>query len=161
MDTKEIKIIVNTYSSDAELAVNDANLINEARIAAKTAYAPYSNFMVGAAVLLSNGEIIRGSNQENAASPAGTCAERSALNWIGANCSNFYIKCIAITAVNSNGERASSLSPCGICRQALVEFQNRQNKPIKVLIDTKNEILEVADALDLVPLAFKASSLNI
>lgn len=160
MNTKEIKIRVNTYSSEAELPVADQELILLARKAALTAYAPYSNFKVGAAVLLSNGEQILGSNQENAATPAGTCAERAALNWIGANRSAHTIDCIAITALNQRSERASGLSPCGICRQALAEFQNRQNRPIRILLDDKKGITEISNAFDILPLGFDSSSLG-
>ncbi len=160
MDTKEIKIRLSVYSSMEELSSSDQNLILSARQASTTAYAPYSNFKVGAAVLLSNGECILGSNQENAATPAGTCAERSALNWIGANRAAYHIECIAITAINQNGDQASGLSPCGICRQALAEFQNRQAKPIRILLDDKKGITEISNAFDILPLGFNASSLN-
>ncbi|MFV0521487.1 MAG: cytidine deaminase [Mangrovibacterium sp.] len=160
MNTKEIKIQLNVYSSEKELVAGDTDLILRARKATSTAYAPYSNFKVGAAVLLSNGEVILGSNQENAATPAGTCAERSALNWIGANRAESTIDCIAITAINQNEEKARGLSPCGICRQALAEFQNRQGKPIRILLDSKEGITEISNALDILPLGFDAHSLN-
>ncbi len=159
MKTKEIKILINEFNSIDDLPDNDKELILESRKATQTAFAPYSNFKVGAAMRLSNGEIILGSNQENAATPAGTCAERSALNWYGANRSNFAIDCIAVTAINQNGEQASNISPCGICRQALVEFQSRQNQAIRILIDDKKGIVEINNALDLLPLGFNSGSL--
>lgn len=148
------------YNSEAELCQIDQELITLARKACLTAYAPYSNFKVGAAVLLSNGELCFGSNQENAATPAGTCAERTVLNWIGANRPEQTIECIAIAAINQNNEKASGLSPCGVCRQVIAEFQNRQQKPIRLLLDDKNQITEVSDIFDLLPLGFNASSLN-
>ncbi|MFV0366589.1 MAG: cytidine deaminase [Mangrovibacterium sp.] len=160
MKTKELKIRLNIYNSVDELKASDRELMLQARQATSTAYAPYSNFKVGAAVLLSNGEIILGSNQENAATPAGTCAERSALNWIGANRAEHTIECIAITAINQNEERASGLSPCGVCRQVLGEFQNRQGKPIRILLDDKQDITEISNVFDILPLGFNASSLN-
>ncbi|MFV0553229.1 MAG: cytidine deaminase [Mangrovibacterium sp.] len=160
MKIKEVKIQLNIYNSVEELSVSDGALVLAARRATATAYAPYSNFKVGAAVLLSNGETISGSNQENAATPAGICAERTALNWIGANRAEHSIVCIAISAINQQGEPASGLSPCGICRQALVEFQNRQKHPIRILLDNKEGITEISNALDILPLSFDASSLK-
>lgn len=110
-------------SSEKELSFSDKKLLSEAQKSAKCAYAPYSNFKVGTAVLLENGKIISGNNQENAAYPSGLCAERVALFYAIAQFPNAKIRAIAITSV-----------PCGSCRQAILEYERKQKSPVRIIM---------------------------
>lgn len=160
MRTKEIKISVSEYKNDEELITTDRELVLAARKIAESAYAPYSRFQVGAALRLANGTVVCGSNQENAATPVGTCAERSALFWANANYPQQAVECIAVTALDQSGNRAVNLSPCGICRQALLECQHRYQQPIRVILDSRDKI-EILDTVEyLLPLSFNGNSLN-
>lgn len=142
------------------LSINDLNevdrkLIENACKATYHSYAPYSNFHVGAAILLSNNEIIQGSNQENAAFGAGTCAERCAMFYANSHYPKESIQSIAIAARGTNGDFTESpIAPCGICRQALLEAQIRAKHPIRVLLYGKREILIVDSISDLLPIQF-------
>ncbi|WP_372776515.1 cytidine deaminase [Mangrovibacterium sp.] len=160
MQTKEIKILVTRYENLEELITTDRELVLAARQIAETAYAPYSKFKVGAALILDNGQIVKGSNQENAATPAGVCAERSALFWANANFPNSAVKAIAISAVDQSGNRALHLSPCGICRQALLESEHRFKEPIRIILDSRNNIEILNDVESLLPLSFNGNSLT-
>ena len=118
------------------------------------AYAPYSKFNVGAAVLLENGEIITGTNQENAAYPSGLCAERTAIFYANSKFPNIAVKAIAVSA-KKNGELLSqAIPPCGACRQVLLETENRFKTDIKVLMISKNSVLTIENAKSLLPLSF-------
>ncbi|HTO16481.1 MAG TPA: cytidine deaminase [Edaphocola sp.] len=153
-----------SFHSMEELSNLDQAIVAAAFEAAeKLAYAPYSKFKVGAAVLLSNGEVVRGGNQENAAFPAGICAERVALSAVSASYPGIIIKSIAI-AYNKNkdfnrlDERV--LSPCGICRQTIMEYQNRQGKPISLFLNSETGIVyKIKDAQFLLPLTFNGDLL--
>lgn len=139
-----------------ELNEADAELVNAALQATYTSYAPYSNFHVGAAIRLENNEIFSGSNQENAAFGVGTCAERTALFYVNAN-STLDITTIAIIARGANGEVTTSpITPCGLCRQALLEAQTRSGKPIRVIMAGKDEVRIVNSISDLLPFQFDA-----
>jgi len=160
MQTKEIKILVSEYKNAEELITNDRELVLAARESAATAYAPYSHFKVGAALRLNDGSIVRGSNQENAATPVGICAERSALFWANSNHPDQAVVAIAISAIDQNGEHAKNLSPCGICRQALLECQHRYKQVIRVILDSR-DMIEVLNSVEcLLPLSFNGNSLN-
>ncbi len=160
MQTKEIKILVREYENFSELTEQDQILVTEARKIAEKAYAPYSGFKVGAALLMNDGSIITGNNQENAASPVGTCAERSALFWANANYPEKAVLAIAVTAIDPSGRRAKSLSPCGSCRQAMLETQQRFSQPIRIILDSRDKI-EILDNVDsLLPLNFNGNSLK-
>ncbi|MFV0375769.1 MAG: cytidine deaminase [Mangrovibacterium sp.] len=160
MRTKEIKILVSEYKNSEELITTDRELVLAARKMAESAYAPYSRFRVGAALRLADGMVVCGSNQENAATPAGICAERSALFWANANYPEIPVICIAITALDQSGKHALNLSPCGICRQALLECQYRYAQPIRVILESRDKI-EILDTVDyLLPLSFNGNSLN-
>ena len=138
----------------------DIKLIEKAKEASKTAYAPYSKFHVGAAVLLDNGEIILGSNQENAAYPSGLCAERVALFYCGANYPEIPVKDIAIVALGkSNIITDKPVPPCGACRQVIVETAGRFKQTIRLLLVGKESVIEIKDANDLLPLLFDTSYL--
>lgn len=155
MKTRKLAIECTQCQSD-ELCTADFELVEAAKNATYTSYAPYSHFYVGAAVRLENGEIFTGSNQENAAFGAGTCAERCALHFAQAAYPNVRVVKIAIAARGKHGDFTKSpISPCGICRQALMEAQTRaQGRPIEVLLYGADEILLVKGIQSLLPFAF-------
>ncbi len=153
---KEIKLEITVYEATglSELEVADAALLQEATIATQQSYAPYSKFNVGAAVLLDNGEIIHGSNQENAAYPSGLCAERVALFYANSRFPNIPVKAIAINSAVNGKENDDPVFPCGDCRQVLLECENRFGKPVKVIMGGKKNIKIVRSIKDLLPLSF-------
>lgn len=139
----------------------DATLLRleEAAIeAARNAYAPYSRFRVGAALLLSNGVVVVGSNQENAAYPSGLCAERTALFAAGAQYPNEAVEILLLVAF-SEEDRVESITPCGACRQVLMETSGRYQKPFKVIMVGKEQALVLHDNRGLLPFAFDGSDL--
>lgn len=160
MQTREIKILVHEFSTAGELPVQDQKLIEAAREAAKNAYAPYSRFQVGAAVLLENGEMITGNNQENADFTDGLCAERVALFYAHAQYPGVAVKSIAVTASNGKGLLEEPAQPCGSCRQVMVETEVRFQKPIRIILDGKNSVQVLDGADSLLPLAFKPKALD-
>lgn len=160
MKQKKITIPFIEYSSEDELTKELQNLAKAAKKATNTAYSPYSKFNVGAAILLENGKIISGSNQENSAYPSGLCAERVALFYANSQYPNIAIKAIAIIAFHNKKELEQPIYPCGACRQVISESQSRQNKPIQVLFLGKKIIHFVENATYLLPLEFDKNSLN-
>lgn len=139
-----------TYIS--ELPSNIRELIYSSRDAIKLSYSPYSNFKVGAAILLSDGNIKMGSNQENAAFPVGICAERSVLSTVNLNDKTTWITGIAISYV---GKYEKPLSPCGMCRQSILEAQIAQGKPIIVYMCAPDgKVIIIEDSSQLLPLYF-------
>jgi cytidine deaminase len=147
----EIKI----FSDRVLLPVQEADLLKVAHKSAKNAYAPYSHFKVGAAILLKNGHIIFGNNQENAVYPSGMCAERVALFYAGSQFPDIPITKIAITAIGSEKEVSQPVPPCGNCRQALLEYEIKFNQPIEVIMGSeKGEIYIAKSVADLLPLSF-------
>jgi cytidine deaminase len=160
MRTKELRILVYEYETIQELPGDDRKLVLAAREAAKNAYAPYSKFHVGAAVLLENGKIITGNNQENSAFTNGLCAERVALFYANANFPDVAVKAIAITAENINGLVAEPVKPCGSCRQVMVETESRFKKSIRIILDGKKSIQVFDGIQNLLPFAFKPDSLD-
>jgi cytidine deaminase len=160
MQTKEIKILVYVFENLAQLTSEDRDLILKAREAAKNAYAPYSGFYVGAAVLLENGEIIVGNNQENGAYPSGLCAERVALFYANASHPKVPVKIIAVTALDKNGKVHNSVSPCGSCRQVMLESETMFGKPIKIILDGEKTISILEGVESLLPLSFKPDFLK-
>lgn len=160
MKTREIKILVQEFDSLNELPEQDQKLITAARTASENAYAPYSKFQVGAALLLENGEIIAGNNQENVDFTDGLCAERVALFYAHAKYPGVAVKSIAVTANNSSGILEEPVQPCGSCRQVMVETEGRFNQPIRIILDGKKGIQVLNGADSLLPLAFKPSVLK-
>ncbi len=139
----------------AELTDAQRDLIDSARSAAKRAYAPYSHFSVGAAVLLDNGEILEGSNQENAAYPSGLCAERTAAFYAHSRFPDARFSAIAISAIGTDGQPLENpISPCGACRQSLLEYEKLAGAGVSVLLDGKDEIFILPSVSSLLPLAF-------
>lgn len=156
----EQNITIQTQSfKPEELEPNDADLVNRALEAAKHAYAPYSHFSVGAAVLLKSGEVVTGSNQENAAYPSGLCAERTALFYAGARYPDDPVELLAIAAYGTDGTQTEAISPCGGCRQVMIEVATRFGEGFPVLLAGKNKVTKVPDCRALLPLQFDESSL--
>jgi cytidine deaminase len=161
MKKQELKFIVEVYESSDELNEADAFLLSEARSVTQFAYAPYSNFQVGAVARLVNGEIVSGTNQENASYPAGICAERSLLSAAASNHPGIAIETMAVTYNNLKGDSNTPVSPCGICRQSISEFQNRFQKPIRLILSgMKGKVQIIENAGYLLPLAFSSEDLK-
>ncbi len=128
--------------------------------AREKAYAPYSNFRVGAAILLENGEIITGNNQENAAYPSGLCAERVAIFFAGSQFPNTKILQLAVTARSENQVLRKPISPCGACRQSIAEYEIKQNHPIEIFfMGETGEVYKANSIKDLLPFLFDGSQL--
>ena len=159
MKTTEIRIVVHEFENMGELSVDDQLLLTEARKITTLAYAPYSGFHVGAAVLLSNGMIIKGNNQENAAYPSGLCAERVALFYANANYPDSEVKAIAISAAKNGVLVNEAVKPCGSCRQALAETEVRFETPIRIILDGQDSILLLNGVESLLPLSFSKQAL--
>lgn len=136
------------------------NIIDKAKSITEKAYAPYSGFHVGAAILLANGEIITGNNQENAAYPSGLCAERVALFYANAQYPDIAIEAIAIAGYHDGDFTKEPCSPCGSCRQALLELEDKHKHPIRVIMYGKNKIYELESVNNLLPLSFGKDSLS-
>lgn len=140
---------------ESELDESERLLLQSAKEAADRSYAPYSNFHVGVALLLSNGEIITGNNQENCAYPSGLCAERTALFYAKSKYPDNAIDTIMITARDTNGQfTPAPVSPCGSCRQVILETEMRQSKNIKIIMYGTDCITIIQSAKDLLPLSF-------
>jgi len=159
MEIKNINIKIQSTTDTSELEQSAQTLIGKAQEAAKRAYAPYSNFQVGACLLLDNGEMIEGNNQENASYPCGSCAERTALHYANSRFPNSIVKAIAISAYNQNGLLDEPITPCGMCRQALLEAEVRSQKNMQVILNGKNRTYILDKATDLLPLSFDNSKL--
>lgn len=161
MQKKDFNISFEHYESIDGLKEDDHHLLNEAINATKSAYAPYSDFKVGAAVLLENGVIIKGSNQENAAYPSGLCAERVALFAAGAQYPGIKIKAIAVTAFKGNEKEPRPASPCGACRQVMTEYEQLYRQNIRfIMIDSDNKIIISENVKSLLPFLFSNENLK-
>jgi cytidine deaminase len=161
MNKEEYRFLYEVYDSVADLNEQDAWLLNEAREVTGAAYAPYSNFNVGAVAKLVNGEIVAGTNQENASYPVGICAERVLLASAASLYPNIAIDTIAISYDNTRGVSNHPISPCGMCRQSLVEYEERVKQPIRLILsglDGKVIVVEKANAL--LPLSFGSVDLK-
>jgi len=145
------------YNSINELSSADASLLQLAQKAAENAYAPYSNFHVGAAALLNNGETLTGSNQENASYPVGTCAERVLLGTVSTMFPNIPLQTMAISYYNDKGKSNHPISPCGMCRQYILEYERRMQQPIRLILGGKEgKIYIIKSASELLPLNFSS-----
>ena len=145
----------------SELDHCDRDLVNNAIASLKDAYAPYSGFQVGASILLENGEIINGSNQENVAYPSGLCAERVAIFYASSNYPNIRIIKMAISVQAVDFNINDVISPCGACRQVMAEYEENQNHPIQIILHSpNNDILIVDRVQDLLPFMFKSPHLK-
>lgn len=149
------------HDSIESLPEKDAWLLNEAREVTQHAYAPYSHFQVGAVARLDNGEIVAGSNQENASFPIGLCAERVLLAAASSIYPKVPIETIAISYHNDNGESDHPISPCGICRQSLLEYESRVNHPIRLILGgMEGKVYVIDKAAMLLPLSFTSEDLK-
>ena len=154
MKKTEIKVPIEAYTY-AELDDARQRLVDLAREYTHNAYSPYSHFSVGAAIRLDNGEIVCGANQENAAFPSGTCAERSACYSAGARFPGSKFEAIAIASRDTNGEFTSKpTAPCGACRQALLEYETLAGHSVEVILAGKDEIYVLPSVASLLPLSF-------
>lgn len=148
------------YEDINELSDVDKNLMKVAVEATKTAYAPYSGFNVGAALLMEDGSIIIGNNQENAAYPSGMCAERVAIWKAGSSFPNKKVKKIAITAVSSNKQLDKPVGPCGACRQTLLEYEINQKEDVEVFFMGEiGNVVKTSSIASLLPFSFDSSYL--
>ncbi|PQJ77786.1 cytidine deaminase [Polaribacter porphyrae] len=156
----EISTSAIVYNSISELSINDKNLMNKAIEAREKAYAPYSKFNVGAALLLENGEIILGNNQENAAYPSGMCAERVAIWKGGSTYPNVKILKLAISASSTTSKVDKPVGPCGACRQTLSEYEIKQKEPFEILfMGEVGEVVKTESLASLLPFSFDSSYL--
>lgn len=160
MHRKVYQIFTEEYEKLSDLSPDDQQLILKARESSENAYAPYSKFCVGAAVLLANGEVVKGNNQENADFTDGLCAERVALFYAHAIFPNVAVTTLAVTAKNQNGLIPGPAQPCGSCRQVLVESESRFNHPIRLILDGAEKIMVLNGADNLLPFAFKPDQLG-
>lgn len=154
IDTFSFKYQV--FSSRDEMEREDVELIEAAKRARKNSYAPYSSFNVGAAVRLDDGTIVTGSNQENRAFPSGTCAERTALFAASSSWPDKAITSIAIVGGHKGSITESPVTPCGACRQVMVEMESKGGHKISVILAGENKALKFDSARDLLPFVFDA-----
>ena len=161
MKENKIEIPVKVYAYE-ELSEANRQLIDKAKEMTYHSYAPYSHFSVGAAALLANGEIVCGSNQENAAYPSGICAERTTLFYANSQYPDVAVKTLAIAARNESGEFIEQpVSPCGACLQVMLETQCRGGAPMRILLYGTLGIYELAKVEDLLPLCFTAEDMAV
>lgn len=161
MQKKEYQFSYEVYDAAEELPANDALLLATARKATAHAYAPYSHFRVAAAARLNNGEIVTGTNQENASFPAGICAERTLLSVASNLYPGIAIESMAVSYVNEDGVSDRPISPCGICRQSLQEFAQRTNQSIRLIISGQKGLVYIFPQADLLlPFAFTPDELR-
>jgi cytidine deaminase len=145
------KISICNYE---ELSSEEKSIVDKAKEAVFRAYAPYSKFKVGAAALMENGEIITGNNQENVAFPSGLCAERTTLFYAHSRYPGEAVRVLAVAAHTEGDFLDRPISPCGACRQVMLETEMRFNRPVKVILYGKKEIFIIESIKDLLPLAF-------
>lgn len=160
MEKFELKI-QGTALNRSELNEAEMELLTKAEQAADNAYAPYSEFNVGAALQLEDGTFVLGSNQENVAYPSGLCAERVAIFSASSNHPKKRVLAMAITVKTDKTEVVEPLSPCGNCRQVIMEYQHNQQAPIKLILAGESEkVIIFDDAASLLPFAFEADYLK-
>ena len=146
---------IQVFSDRNQIDKATADLMKKAMEATQDAYAPYSNFFVGAAVLLDNGKVIKGSNFENASYPLCLCAERVALGSVHSQHPGAVVKAIAVTANNKAQDVNEPVAPCGACRQVLFEYEQKQGKPMRVIMfGGKGNVVISETAAQLLPMAF-------
>lgn len=154
-----LKCLFTVYQ-EGELKGNDLRLVEAAKKAVERAYVPYSHFQVGAAALLENGEIVCGSNQENAAYPSGTCAERTALFYAGARYPDVAVKALAVAAYNKGRFLSAPIPPCGACRQVILETEMRAGHPLRILLYGTAGTYVTEGISNLLPLVFTADNMK-
>jgi cytidine deaminase len=148
------------YDDITELQPEDAQLLSKARAVTEKAYAPYSHFRVGAVAKMSNGQYIAGTNQENASYPVGICAERVLLGNAATHHEGVSIDTLAISFASDEVKSNHPISPCGMCRQALLEYESRVKTPIRLILAGQEGKVQVIDSVSsLLPFAFTAEEL--
>lgn len=155
----EFKAKVTAYQAD-ELPEEYKLLVNKAKESTKNSYSPYSHFAVGAAVLLEDGEILCGANQENAAYPSGLCAERTVLFYANASHPQTAVKALAIAGFTNGRFTQEPVSPCGACRQVMAETEHIWGKPLTILLYGEKEIYVVKGVEGLLPYSFVSDNLE-
>lgn len=162
MKQTNLKVKITEFSKPGELTLQDQELVDAAFVAAHKAYAPYSDFTVGAALRLKNNLIITGNNQENAAYPSGLCAERVAMFYAMSQYPDQAIETIAIVVRADDGvDLSEPATPCGSCRQVMAEYEHLHNTPMRVIMATKSGKTNLVDGMEnLLPLAFLAKHLK-
>ncbi|MEM9647072.1 MAG: cytidine deaminase [Bacteroidota bacterium] len=161
MKKQQIGFELSVFETSEELSQIEQKLLSRAEAAREDAYAPYSSFKVGAAVLLKNGETVIGNNQENASYPSGLCAERVAVFQAGAKYPGVTIQAVAISATSKDYVVDMPAAPCGNCRQSLIEYEQRQKSPISILLRGEvGPIYKCNSLADILPLAFSSSFLS-
>lgn len=157
MSVAKFSIEIDEFKSIEELDAADVKLLQLAQKIAENAYAPYSNFYVGAVAMLNNNQIITGTNQENASYPVGTCAERVLLAIAATSFPNIPLKTMTISYLNKNGLNNHPISPCGMCRQYLLEYEQRVKQPIRLILGGQvGKVYIIKSVADLLPLNFSA-----
>lgn len=154
MNTLKLEINYLSFDSATEMEPLDRELVEAAIQAQDGSYAPYSKFNVGAAVRLEDGTIVKGSNQENAASPSGLCAERTAMFSAGASHPGLAMVSIAIAGGFNHGIDDTPCSPCGACRQVMAEYQTLGKQPMTVIMAGAKKILKFSKVDDVLPFIF-------
>ena len=161
MKREEVKFEYDIFENSDELTEADAALLDAARKVTTKAYAPYSNFLVGAVAKLANGETVSGTNQENASYPVGICAERVLLSAASMLYTDVAIDTIAIAYHNLNGESSKPVSPCGMCRQALKEYEERTGQPIRlILAGMTGKVFIIERSTQLLPFSFGGADMK-
>lgn len=156
---KQITINYQEFSSVENLDQTEQKLVEEAKTATKNAYSPYSEFNVGAALLLENGEVISASNQENCAYPSGICAERNALFFANHKHPDLKVVKLAVAAFTKGEFTDIPISPCGACRQVILETELRFKNDIEIILFGKDKILKADSVKDLLPFCFDGEAL--
>ena len=160
MKEQKFEFTYEVYNDSSELDEKDAWLLNEARSVTEQAYAPYSHFHVAAVAMLDNGEVVAGTNQENASYPVGICAERVLLGSVATLHANIPVKTIAISYDSDQVKSDHPISPCGMCRQALLEYESRTGKPIRLILGgQEGKVYVIETAKSLLPFAFTSEEL--
>jgi cytidine deaminase len=159
MKQRAYTVRLKEFNRADELPEEQQKLVHRAMEAARSAYAPYSGYHVGAAALLDNGETIAGNNQENAAYPSGLCAERVVIFYAGAGYPGIPVKSIAIAAMREGSFQEEPVAPCGGCRQVLYEKETQGKAPMEVILHGSKKIQVIKQVADLLPLPFKLESL--
>lgn len=161
MELKSITIPIQVYRDESELSEADRILLARAVQQLEKAYAPYSRFKVGVALLLSNGEIVTGNNVENAAYPMCLCAEQAAIGAASARFPEVPILSLAVTVKHENKEIEEPAGPCGACRQVISEAEDRHGRDVNILMrGSSGPIFKVKSAKDLLPISFSGAFLD-
>ena len=160
MNQKKFEFEYEVYDDISKLTEEDAWLLREARTVTEQAYAPYSKFHVAAIAMLENGKVVAGTNQENASYPVGICAERVLLGSVATLHPNVAVKSIAISYNSAEGKSDHPISPCGMCRQTLLEYETRMKKPIRLILGgMEGKVYVIKTASQLLPFAFTSDEL--